>query len=566
MNRIWTILLMLIIMGGCEKTPRDILFTIDGKTYGLEALHTFYNPEYIASISEENQAERMKNFYYTMLSNKVMDDSSLWNDTELQTRLDKEYQRHLLRELYDRKVTDYVISEDRLKTLYERNARELHLAHILISHEDAARSSSKRLKKDALTLIQKLAVTTKPDNFWNVARTYTDDATSRNEGGDLDWVKAGEMVPEFDDIAFSLNVGEISQPFQTMYGFHIIYLKEERAVPQKPFSEIRPELESKARQMYSQQVKERASSFLDSVKKSLPLNFNEAALKEFFRLYSDQLNTLSAQNKKASELIRSLSYDEIIARNESDMIDKDWIAKYISFYEPDPLQFRSQDEMKNFISSNYAYALLQKLAVSEKLDQDSLFVLEMKRLRTNAGHHHYVTKYIVEKINPTKGQQIAFYEKNKDRLYKIDEQVQLIEILVSDSLFAENLLDSIRQGLDMSYLATKYTERKYAQSRKGILPHFKKGRYGKMGEVAFEMKEGELRGPIAISNKYSIIKVIERKPVSYRHFDEVEGKLLTDYKRLMKNELVNEHFSQLAKQYKAVYNPKFAVWYREYVQ
>jgi parvulin-like peptidyl-prolyl isomerase len=564
MKQFFAFILIISAVWSCSRAPENVLFTFGDESYGLQELHSFYNPEYIKKIDEESQKERMQNYFYTVISNRVMDDSSLWNDDELQTRLDKEYHRKLLRELYEKKVTDYVLSEDKLRTLYQRGGRELHVSHLLISHEEAARSSSKRSKKDALTLIQKIAATTTPDNFWNVARTYTDDASSRNDGGDLGWIQAGQMVPEFDDMTFSLNPGEISQPFQTMYGFHIVYLKEERPNPQKEFSEMKEELQTRASQIYGQQVKDRAASFLDSVQNSQPLVFDDKVLNAFFDLYMNKTIALNAE-KSPSAIVKSLAFSDIIASNENDWIDKHWLSRYLSFYDQQPLQFRSADELKKFIESNYGYDLLQKLAINEKLDQDSLFTLEMKRLRMNAGHHHYVTKYIIDRINPTKGQRIAFYEKNKDRLYKIDEQIQVIEILVSDSLFAESLLDSIQQGADISYLATKYTERKYAQSRKGILPFFKKGRYGKMGDAAFQLNLGELAGPIPISNKYSIIKLIEKKPVSYRHFDEVEGKLLTDYKRLMKKELVDEHFEKLAKKYNAVYNPTFASWYRENV-
>jgi peptidyl-prolyl cis-trans isomerase SurA len=66
------------------------------------------------------------------------------------------------------------------------------------------------------------------DNFAQIARTNSDDRTSALQGGDLGWVSEGEMVPEFEEIMTAIDVGMVSPPFESEFGFHILQVTEKR--------------------------------------------------------------------------------------------------------------------------------------------------------------------------------------------------------------------------------------------------------------------------------------------------------------------------------------------------
>ena len=65
-------------------------------------------------------------------------------------------------------------------------------------------------------------------DFAVIARTNSDDRTSALEGGDLGWVQKGKMVPEFEEVMMAGEIDEISQPFETEFGLHIVQVLERR--------------------------------------------------------------------------------------------------------------------------------------------------------------------------------------------------------------------------------------------------------------------------------------------------------------------------------------------------
>lgn len=66
------------------------------------------------------------------------------------------------------------------------------------------------------------------ENFNELAKKYSEDPSVFNNGGDMGWVGRGRMVPEFEAMAFKLKPGEISMPFESSFGFHIMQLVERR--------------------------------------------------------------------------------------------------------------------------------------------------------------------------------------------------------------------------------------------------------------------------------------------------------------------------------------------------
>jgi peptidyl-prolyl cis-trans isomerase SurA len=97
--------------------------------------------------------------------------------------------------------------------------------HILISPNELLPKDQAFIRIDNL---KNRLVLEGDDYFGQIAKTNSDDRTSALQGGDLGWVSEGKMVPEFEEIMTAIDVGMISPPFETEFGFHILQVLEKR--------------------------------------------------------------------------------------------------------------------------------------------------------------------------------------------------------------------------------------------------------------------------------------------------------------------------------------------------
>ncbi len=126
------------------------------------------------------------------------------------------------------------ITGDQLRAMYEanilrqklmdaitantpRSQDEIWARHILVADEATANTIRQRLVNG--------------EDFAKVAAEVSTDTGTKDKGGDLGWFARGTMVPEFDAVAFTLKVGEISQPVKTQFGYHIIQVLAHETVP-----------------------------------------------------------------------------------------------------------------------------------------------------------------------------------------------------------------------------------------------------------------------------------------------------------------------------------------------
>ena len=152
----------------------------------------------------------------------------------------------------DAKFTDAEVRkyyDDHLKEFEQIRAR-----HILIRMKGSplpVKPGEKDLtEEEALAKAQEIEKKLKGGaSFEDLARSESDDSGSGANGGDLGFFHHNQMVPQFEEAAFKLKVGEISEPVKTQFGYHIIRLE---AV--KTFEDVRPDVEKKMRPEMAQKA------------------------------------------------------------------------------------------------------------------------------------------------------------------------------------------------------------------------------------------------------------------------------------------------------------------------
>ena len=164
----------------------------------------------------------VKNYVNVKLLDKEATKKGLDKTEAFKTKVEA-VRKQLLQQELAAKITANVATKDKIEAEYARISAELKgkkeakASHILVKTE-----------KEALDVKKKLSA--KGVKFSTLAKQLSEDPSAKTNSGDLGYFAEGQMVPEFEKKAFSMKVGEISDPVKTDYGYHIIKLEDKRAI------------------------------------------------------------------------------------------------------------------------------------------------------------------------------------------------------------------------------------------------------------------------------------------------------------------------------------------------
>ena len=135
------------------------------------------------------------------------------------------------------------VSQQDVQRYYEDNAQQfstpeqVKASHILLKTEGKNEEDVKKLAEEVAAKARAGA------DFAALAKQYSEDVSNNTKGGDLDFFGRGQMVPEFDTVVFAMEPGQVSDPFKTSFGYHVVKLTEKRAATSRPLAEVRAQIE-----------------------------------------------------------------------------------------------------------------------------------------------------------------------------------------------------------------------------------------------------------------------------------------------------------------------------------
>jgi len=158
-----------------------------------------------------------------------------------------------VRALYDERSETYAAPE------------EVHARHILVAADrDAEEAEVEAARQKAEALLERLRG---GEDFAELARAESGDPGSKQKGGDLGFFPRGRMVAPFEEVAFRLEPGALSEPVRSDFGFHLIRVEERRAAVTRSFEEVREEL---ARELLTREAaRSRARELADRIAQKL---------------------------------------------------------------------------------------------------------------------------------------------------------------------------------------------------------------------------------------------------------------------------------------------------------
>ncbi len=207
------ILAVVAVSAGCGRGDGDdVLARVGGSVLTAEGFYTSIPEQLLAVMSLEDQEEALKAWTKTEIFYQQGLRAGIGEDDVVRRRLN-EIERELVAEEYIRRLMEEVpdVTEDEARAYFDAHRLEygmqVRLAHILVRSDPEA--------KRALAEVQS------GTPFEIVAANASIDQTA-SLGGDLGYVRRGEMVHELEESAFALKVGEVSDVILSSYGYHIV--------------------------------------------------------------------------------------------------------------------------------------------------------------------------------------------------------------------------------------------------------------------------------------------------------------------------------------------------------
>ncbi len=430
------------------------------------------------------------------------------------------------------------VTEQEVRRAYVRLNTRVTARHLYARTKDEAQRLSELLKSGA--------------SFEDLAATTFHDSTLAANGGLVGTFTLGDMDPAFEDAAFTLPIGTISDPVKTQEGYSII--KVENRVRKPILSEWQFQRRKKKIAAYVRWQKEikEAKRFTQEIADRLDIRFNEPVLNTMADRIAAAADSLKTS---VTSEIPSLDYAGILAA----VLDKPlvlfqggaWtVAEFLEqarwTSKRQQHRVRSREDLQKFIRGlvvrHYLLRDARRRGIQRRADTRDLIAREirnltLRRMKEVIAGRAFVPDSVLR----------ADYEANPDR-YVVPEEVNVREILVESKQKAQELLDRARAGEDFADLARRYSLRQWAAERGGELGFAPRGRYGMFAGQVFSARVGEFVGPLQVGKYVSIMQVIGRRPPRRKSFAEARAEIEQEHLWERQRQAVQEYLEAKKKQ------------------
>jgi peptidyl-prolyl cis-trans isomerase C len=242
-------ILALVAFGGLAvRAQEGVVARVDGKTI-TEADMRLAEAEIGSDLGSLPEGTKRRVLVEFLIENQLFADAAEKQKLSAGTGFDERMQywrRRALRDVYFDKSVKDTLSDVETKRFYDQQVGtlkpedELRARHILVESRDKARDLFQKILHGA--------------DFATLAREHSKDPGSKDQGGELGFFSRGQMVPQFEEAAFKLKAGEVGEPFETQFGWHIVKVDERRQRTAPAFEDVKDRVRASMMHQKAQQI------------------------------------------------------------------------------------------------------------------------------------------------------------------------------------------------------------------------------------------------------------------------------------------------------------------------
>ncbi len=417
---------------------------------------------------------------------------------------------------------------------------QIKAAHIMVDFMDAdgnADSIGAKAKIDSLyTMLQQ------GSDFATLAKMYSEDQGSAQNGGELGFFERRMMVKEFDEVAFDMQPGTISNIVKTSYGYHIIKVLE-----RKPYPTLEEDKENLKRAYKNSRYQNDHDTLVAGLKN-----------KYGYKLHQDVLNALITMGDsvrindeyRGAEWREGLKDKALISFTGQNMTVDEFMETLIPLPE-----FGNRMINESLMNDGVKKVSSDRVLELEALSLDKS-IPEFADLMTDYKNGIYIFKLQEEEVwNRVDLDSVrlhAFWEKNKDK-YRWENRVEFAEIFAKTDSMIQKYYTMLKNGENFDSVAAKYTERPGFKEKAGKFQMLAVNSSQQSTEANKLSQPGDYSTPVPVTGGFSIIKLIKKDPAREKTFEEARAEVSGAFQEEESKRLETEYINSL----KNKFNPEY---------
>jgi peptidyl-prolyl cis-trans isomerase SurA len=403
---------------------------------------------------------------------------------------------------------------------------EVRVAHIMIKEkkeENGAKNAQDKINEIYQNILS-------GQSFEEMAAKYSEDGSSAKKGGELPAFGPNKMVPEFEEASFALKKdNEVSPPFKTSYGWHIVKRLELKPVPD--FAQVEREIRSKVSK--DSRAEKTRNSFLTKLKMEYKYSFNEAS---FQALTAKADTTVFGGKWQIKKKVAKMPLFTIHGKTYTNGdFHKHIVAKKVVKSKLAPKEY-----LRNEVNT-YVNDLLIQYEDSRLEEKHSAFRLLVNEYREGILLFELTDKMVWSKAVKDSVGLESFYEQNKDR-YMWPDRVEATIFTCANAAVAEQVRKLMTLGLEQADIAAEVNKitQLNLQVEEGL---FTKDDKEVLSRITW--KKG-LSEDVAIDGQVFIVDIKSIVPATPKRLQDARGLVTSDYQDFLEKEWIKE----LRKKYK----------------
>lgn len=420
-------------------------------------------------------------------------------------------------------------------TVRQHRYPKVKASHILIGfHDSDGQIDTMAAKNRADSVYAQL---TAGASFEEMAVLYSDDPGSKEKGGDLDFFERRMMVKEFDEVAFTMEVGQISEPVKTNFGYHIILLTDK--MDTQPYES---EYENLKTIFNKQRYQHELEVLIDSLKKKYDFKIDQESLNVFVES-SDSLR-FGMVHPKYEEISANVLFS--YAGKTVDIGEFLELANSNSKITSKPMD--DEVEVNNAINILIEDMLLKEEALN-LTKNDPEFAQLMNDYKDGIFIFKLQEEEVWSRVKVDSADIYNYWNENKDK-YSWPERISFSEIFTTKDSLIQMYYDMLEGGASFESMAGTYTERNPKKKENGYYG-LQPVDFNEYYQEANKIPEvGQYTVPFAFSGGFVIFKLEDRQAARLKTFEEAKAEVSGEYQEMYSKKLENDYIESLDKRYK----------------